>query len=206
MNSGIDRCSLSSANATRVAFPTWSISPNRARASDSVIHPVSSSAKAPSDADNASSSTALSLRASGGVDVPRPNAALIVFHIPITERYIAALHGTTAALLGALELEALRHQVTISPRQRPGRHSFHPQTGSCGSASTGFGRSSTRAWSNDNARASGSVERPWMGRPAARSGRAGITGLHGSACRSQDRLRQNLTQVGARNSDWGFLF
>jgi hypothetical protein len=52
----------------------------------------------------------------------------------MTERYIAALHGTTAAFLGSLELEALRHQVTIPPRQRPGRHSFHPQTDSCGAA------------------------------------------------------------------------
>jgi hypothetical protein len=50
--------------------------------------------------------------------VPGANAALMVFHIPMTERYIAALHGTTAALLGSLELEALRHQLTILPRQR----------------------------------------------------------------------------------------
>ena len=165
IRSKADRWSLSAANAARLVFPTSSISPNaywsfigenRARASDRVIHPRSPTGRALSDADNASSSTALSLRASGGVDVPGANAALMVFHIPMTERYIAALHGTTAALLGSLELEALRHQVTIPPRQRPGRHSFHPQTGSCGCASTGFGRSSTRAWSNDIARASGS--------------------------------------------------
>jgi len=96
-------------------LPTSSISPNaywsfigenRARASDRVIHPRSPTGRALSDADNASSSTALSLRASGGVDVPGANAALMVFHIPMTERYIAALHGTTAAFLGSLELEA----------------------------------------------------------------------------------------------------
>jgi hypothetical protein len=57
----------------------------QSRASDSVIHPHFPTGKALSDADNASSSTALSLRASGGVDVPRPMAALIVFHIPMTE-------------------------------------------------------------------------------------------------------------------------
>jgi hypothetical protein len=50
--------------------------------------------------------------------MPGAKAALMAFHIPMTERYIAALHGTTAALLGSLELEALRHQLTILPRQR----------------------------------------------------------------------------------------
>src|SRR5262245_14383231 len=55
------------------------------QASDSVIHPRSPAGKALSDADNASSSTALSLRASGGTEVPRPKAALIVFHIPMPE-------------------------------------------------------------------------------------------------------------------------
>jgi hypothetical protein len=98
---------------------------NRARASDSVIHPRSPTGRALSDADNASSSTALSLRASGGVDVPGANAALMVFHIPMTARYIAAPQGTTTCL-GSLELEPRRHQVTILPRQRPGRHSVHP--------------------------------------------------------------------------------
>src|SRR5262249_44170301 len=39
----------------------------RTRASDSVIHPRSPTGRSLSDADNASSSTALSLRASGGV-------------------------------------------------------------------------------------------------------------------------------------------
>src|SRR5262249_58984517 len=65
-----------------------------------------------SDADNASSATALSLRASGGVDVPGANAALMVFHIPMAGRYIAALQGTTTASLSSLELEPLRHRVT----------------------------------------------------------------------------------------------
>jgi hypothetical protein len=91
---------------------------NRARASDSVIHPRSPTGRALSDADNASSSTALSLRASGGVDVPGANAALMVFHIPMTARYIAALQGTTT-WLGSLEFEPLRHWVTILPRRRP---------------------------------------------------------------------------------------
>jgi hypothetical protein len=108
--STVERCSLCAANAARLAFPCSSISPNaywssivenKARASDSVIHPRSPTCKVLSDADSASSSTALSLRASGGVDVPRPKAALIVFHIPMTEPYIAALQITillTAAL------------------------------------------------------------------------------------------------------------
>ena len=63
-------------------------------ASDSVIHPRSPTGRALSDADSASSSTALSLRASGGVDVPGANAALMVFHIPMAGRYVAALQGT----------------------------------------------------------------------------------------------------------------
>ena len=127
IRSKADRWSLSAANAARLVFPISSISPNaywsfigenRARASDRVIHPRSPTGKALSDADNATSSTALSLRASGGIDMPGAKAALMAFHIPMTERYIAALHGTTAALLGSLELEALRHQLTILPRQR----------------------------------------------------------------------------------------
>src|SRR6266568_1222645 len=118
IRSKTDRWSLSAANAARLVFPTSSISPNaywsfigenRARASDRVIHPRSPTRKALSDADNATSSTALSLRASGGTDMPGAKAPLMAFHIPMTERYIAALHGTTAALLGSLELEALRH-------------------------------------------------------------------------------------------------
>src|ERR1700745_95841 len=85
IRSKADRWSLSAANAARLVFPTSSISPNaywsfigenRARASDRVIHPRSPTGRALSDADNASSSTALSLRASGGVDVPGANAAL----------------------------------------------------------------------------------------------------------------------------------
>jgi hypothetical protein len=67
-----------------LAEPYWSsIVENKSRASDSVIHPRSPTCKAPSDADNANTSTTLSLRASGGTEVP--NAALIVFHIPMTE-------------------------------------------------------------------------------------------------------------------------
>src|SRR5262249_21490827 len=66
----------------------------QAFASDSVIHPRSPTGRALSDADSASSSTALSLRASGGVDVPGANAALMVFHIPMAGRYVAALQGT----------------------------------------------------------------------------------------------------------------
>ena len=94
IRSKVDRCSLCAAKATRLALPISSISPNaywssivenKSRASDSVIHPRSPTCKVLSDADSASSSTALSLRASGGVDVPRPMAALIVFHIPMTE-------------------------------------------------------------------------------------------------------------------------
>jgi hypothetical protein len=69
-----------------------------------VIHPVSPSGKALSDADNASSSTALSLRASDGVDVPRPKAALIVFHIPMTE----PLYWSTA------------NQRSLDPQRLPG--------------------------------------------------------------------------------------
>src|SRR5262245_58738019 len=107
-------------------FPTSSISPNayrssigenRARASDSVIHPRSPTGRSLSDADNASSSTALSLRASGGVDVSVANAALMVFHIPMREHYIAALQGTTAASLGLPELKHLPHRVTILPNR-----------------------------------------------------------------------------------------
>src|SRR5262249_28205832 len=72
-------------------------------ASDSVIHPRSPTGRALSDADSASSSTALSLRASGGVDVPGANAALMVFHIPMAGRYVAALQGTPPASLGSLD-------------------------------------------------------------------------------------------------------
>jgi hypothetical protein len=53
-----------------------------------VIHPRSPTGKALSDADNATSSTALSLRASGGVDVPGAKAALIVPHILMTDAEI----------------------------------------------------------------------------------------------------------------------
>jgi hypothetical protein len=68
----------SSRQCRRAAY--WSsIGENRARASDSVIHPRSPTGKALSDADNASSSTALSLRASGGTEVPRPKAAFSTF-------------------------------------------------------------------------------------------------------------------------------
>src|SRR6266481_4682271 len=89
IRSKADRWSLSAANVARLVFPTSSISPNayrssigenRARASDSVIHPRSPTGRALSDADNATSSTAL---ASGGVDVPGANAVLMVFHIPM---------------------------------------------------------------------------------------------------------------------------
>jgi hypothetical protein len=96
IRSKADRWSLSAANAARLVFPTSSISPNaywsfigenRARASDRVIHPRSPTGKALSDADNATSSTALSLRASGGTDMPGAKAALMAFHIPMTERF-----------------------------------------------------------------------------------------------------------------------
>jgi hypothetical protein len=91
------RFSLWAAKAARLPLPISSLSPNpywssigenKFRASASVIHPRSPSNKAPSDADNANTSTALSLRASGGTEVPK--AALIVFHIPMTELYIEA--------------------------------------------------------------------------------------------------------------------
>src|SRR6266568_2740962 len=99
IRSKTDRWSLSAANAARLVFPTSSISPNaywsfigenRARASDRVIHPRSPTGKALSDADNATSSTALSLRASGGTDMPGAKAALMAFHIPMTERFFSA--------------------------------------------------------------------------------------------------------------------
>src|SRR4029453_18448434 len=73
IRSTVERCSLCAANAARLAFPCSSISPNaywssivenKARASDSVIHPPSPTCKVLSDADSVSSSTALSLRAS----------------------------------------------------------------------------------------------------------------------------------------------
>src|SRR5215468_2390327 len=60
----------------------------------------------------------------GGVDMPVANAALMVFHIPMRERYIASLQGATAASLGLPELRPLRHRVTILPRQRPGSKQF----------------------------------------------------------------------------------
>jgi hypothetical protein len=56
--------------------------------------------KALIDADNASSSTALSLRASGGVDVPK--VSLIVFHIPMTDPYIGALRKSPLPRSAAL--------------------------------------------------------------------------------------------------------
>ena len=56
--------------------------------------------KALIDADNASSSTALSLRASGGVDVPK--ASLIVFHIPMTDPSIGALRKSPLPRSAAL--------------------------------------------------------------------------------------------------------
>src|SRR5262249_51959786 len=120
-----DRWSLSAANAARLVFPTSSISPNayrpsigenRARASDSVIHPRSPTGRALSDADSASSSTALSLRASGGVDVPGANAALMVFHIPMAGRYIAALQGTTPASLGSLDRDQRENKRNAARR------------------------------------------------------------------------------------------
>src|SRR5262249_16235646 len=158
IRSKADRWSLSAANAARLIFPTSSISPNayrssigenRARASDSVIHPRSPTGRSLSDADNASSSTALSLRASGGVDMPLPNAALMVFHIPMRERYIASLQGATAASLGLPELRPLPHRVTILPRQRPGSPQFSSLR-PVGVGSTGF------AW----ATAASHAERP----------------------------------------------
>src|SRR6266478_721741 len=96
--SKLDRCSLSAANSARLVFPALSISPkaywssmgeNKAQASDSAIHPHSPTGKALIDADNVPSFIALSLRASGGVWVPK--AALIVSHIPMTEPYIGVL-------------------------------------------------------------------------------------------------------------------
>src|SRR5262245_32570959 len=94
---------------------------NRARASDSVIHPRSPTGRALSDADSASSSTALSLRASGGTDVPGANAALMVFHIPIAGRYIAALQGTTPASLGGM--------LRVACFSRQGPAYWSPQSG-----------------------------------------------------------------------------
>src|SRR5262244_1407312 len=121
----------------------------QAFASDSVIHARSPTGRSLSDADNASSSTALSLRASGGVDMPVANAALMVFHIPMRERYIASLQGATAASLGLPELRPLPHRVTILPRQRPGSPQFSALR-PVGVSSTGF------AW----ATAASHAERP----------------------------------------------
>jgi hypothetical protein len=73
-----------------------SLGENKARASDSVIHPLSPSYKTLRHADNANSSTALSLRASRGVDAPSAKTALMDSHIPITTAYIEVLKVTTA--------------------------------------------------------------------------------------------------------------
>jgi hypothetical protein len=122
----VERCSLCAANAARLAFTCSSISlnvywssihENKARASDSVIHPHSPTGKALSDADNASSSTALSLRASGGVDVPRPKAALIVFHIPMTEPlYCSTVNHHSLDPRGARWL-TIRHETDDAARK-----------------------------------------------------------------------------------------
>src|SRR6266550_5794267 len=103
---------------------------NKARASDSVIHPRSPTYKTLSDADNANSSTALSLRASGGADVPPPKAALIVSHIPmigrLSQHCVLFLDPRSVAGLAALPLLSLKSHVRTLAQTGKLRHCASP--------------------------------------------------------------------------------